>query len=160
MSVFVSSMRWLSLALLAVGLAGCGKQKKGPQLDLVPASGTVTLDGQPLADAVIAFAFQGTPPEGFYSSGATTDAQGHYELVSMGQKGTIPGNYKVTVSKQVNATGQPLKLEEGMDMEQLRASGGVKEMVPDKYTAIDTTDLTTSIENGKAEGYNFDLKSG
>lgn len=139
---------------------GCGSKavKKSANLDLVPVSGTITLDGKPLPEATLSFLYQGAPPEGFIGSGAVSDAQGHYEVSTLGQKGTVPGTYKVTVSKLVNATGLPIKPEEGMDMEQLRAAGGVKESVPPKYADGGSTDLTTTVEKGKPDGYNLELK--
>ena len=148
----------LALALLAT--VGCAKGKTKPKLDLVPAKGTITLDGQPLADADVAFVYDGVLPSGFFGAGARTDAQGHYELKSMNENGTLPGKYKVTVTKLINTGGTALKPEEGVDMEQLRQAGMLKETVPTKYTEPTTTDLTTTVESGKAEGYNFDLKSG
>lgn len=163
MSVSFLGRQWLALLFVgAVLLAGCSKssKKKGPQLDLVPVSGTITLDGKPLSEATVSFAFQGTPPEGFFGSGAGTDEQGHYELLTNGQKGAVPGSYSVTVSRQVNTSGVALKPEEGMDMEQLRQAGALKETVPPKYTDAVATDLTATVEKGKAEGYDFKLKSG
>jgi hypothetical protein len=165
MNLFFSNRtdhNWLVLFVGAVLLAGCSKSSKtnGPQLDLVPVSGTITLDGTPLSEATVSFAYQGTPPEGFYGSGAGTDAQGHYELQTMGKKGAVPGTYKVTVSRPLDASGMTINPEEGMDMEQLRQAGVLKETVPLKYTDATATELTTTIEKGKADGYDFTLKSG
>jgi hypothetical protein len=161
MRSFVRARLWRGTLLAIVAFVGCAKSgaPKGPKLNLVPVAGNVTLDGKPLADAQVSFYLQGTSPEGFYGSAAATDAQGHYELQTMGQKGTVIGSYKVIVSKQVSATGAPLKPEEGMDMEQLRAAGNVKETVPAKYTDPTVTELSATVEKSKAEGYNFDLKS-
>lgn len=151
---------WCALLALAVA-AGCSKSPKatGPVLDVTPAAGTVTLDGKPLADATLTFIFEGQPPGGYIGSGAGTDAEGHYQVNSAGQAGAVPGSYKVTVSKEVAADGKPIDPKEGMDLEQLRASGGVKETIPRKYTNPATTDLKVTIEKGKADGYNLELKS-
>ena len=138
---------------------GCGKGKKTPALDLVPVSGTVTLDGKPLADAVVGFAYQGILPQGFYGSGGHTDSQGRYEVQTGDQKGTVPGTYKVTVSRIVTANGVTPNPKEGMDLEQLKMNGQASETVPPKYTDPNTTELTATVEKGKADGYNFDLKS-
>ena len=157
----IANREWAAFfALSFLVSAGCAKGKTTPKPDLVPVKGPVTLDGQPLADADVSFAFDGTPPAGYYGSGARTDAQGHYELQCTGENGAVPGKYKVTVSHLVNNSGVPIKPEEGIDMEQLRQAGMAKETVPQKYTDAATTDLTTTVDKGKAEGYNFDLKSG
>lgn len=161
-------MRWtfirrqtFYLAAIALLLTGCGKKvKQDPKLDLVPASGTVTLGGKPLAEANVSLIYDGTPPVGFFGSGAVTDAQGRYEAQTMGKKGAVPGTYKVTVSKLVNSSGAAIKPEEGMDLEQLKAAGGVAESVPTKYTHQTTTDLKITVEAGKADGYNLELTGG
>jgi hypothetical protein len=41
-----------------------------------------------------------------------------------------------------------------------RESGQAKQTVPDKYNDPTTTELSATVEKGKADGYNFDLKSG
>lgn len=151
---------WFCLAALALMLCGCGKKRQEAKLDLVPVSGTVTLDGKPLAEANVTLIYEGTPPLGFIGSGAVTDAQGHYVAQTMGKQGAVAGSYQVTVSKLVNSSGAALKPEEGIDLEQLRTAGGVTESVPAKYTHQSTTDLKLTVEKGKADGYNVELKSG
>ena len=75
-------------------LAGCGKG--GPVL---PVNGVVTLDGNPVANATVRFyPDEGTDPT---SSGyAQTGTDGKFVITSgKGEKGLVPGKYKVTVSK-------------------------------------------------------------
>lgn len=160
----VSRMRsgvWLcAAAALAAVAGGCGKSKKGPTFDLTPVAGTVTLDGKPLADADVGFYLQGTAPEGYYGSGAKTDAEGKYVLKAGDALGAVPGQYKVTVSRLVGADGAAIAAEEdeeGMDAEQLKMGGDVKESMPAKYSDMEQTELTTTVEKGKADGYDFQL---
>jgi hypothetical protein len=76
-------------AFLGLFLAGCG-----PKYSTIPVKGTLTCDGQPVADVIVQFA----PAEGRASSG-TTQADGSFEMVyTMDQKGVEPGQHKVTVS--------------------------------------------------------------
>ncbi len=147
-------------AAVFVSLAGCDKGAAGPKLDLTPVAGAVTLDGKPLADADVGFYFQGPAPEGFYGSGARTDAEGKYVLLAGQQQGAVPGSYKVTVSRLTNASGGPVVIEEGMDLEQLKMQGQAKESLPPKYSELETTELTITVEKGKADGYDFPLKGG
>ena len=70
------SVGLVSCALLAVTLAGCPTGGREVP-DLVPVSGTVTLDGEPLAGASLMF--------GGVAYG-DTDASGRYELTYMGQE--------------------------------------------------------------------------
>lgn len=158
--MFSVKRRWLPCAAIGLALAaGCAKGSKERQFDLTPVSGTVTLDGKPLADADVGFAFQGVPPEGFFGSAARTDSQGRYELQTGAKKGAVAGSYRVTVSRIVAPSGVTLNPEEGLDLGQLSASGEVSQTVPVKYTNVGTTDLTTAVEKSKSDGYNFDLKT-
>jgi len=87
----------LVLALMLSLSLGCGGGST-----IVPVSGIVTLDGQPLANAAVTFQpkqVEGnmTPGTG---SGAKTDANGVYSLmvVGTGQKGAVVGPHVVEIS--------------------------------------------------------------
>ncbi|HJT32024.1 MAG TPA: hypothetical protein VJ783_08205 [Pirellulales bacterium] len=150
------------LLCATVGLAlatGCSKGSKERQFDLTPVSGVIMLDGKPLADAEVGFYYLGAAPEGFPGSTGRTDAQGKYELQTGTKKGTIAGQYRVTVSRLMAPGGVTLNPSEGLDMGQLAASGQVTQTVPARYTGINSTDLATTVETSKSDGYNFDLKS-
>lgn len=152
--------RWVLCATIGLVLAaGCSKGSKERQFDLTPVSGVITLDGKPLADADVGFAYLGVPPEGFAGSAGRTDAQGRYELQTGTKKGAVAGQYRVTVSRLAAPGGVTLNPAEGLDMGQLAASGQVTQTVPVKYTDINSTDLSTTVEKSKSDGYNFDLKS-
>lgn len=80
---------------LIVGCGGTG--------EVQPVSGTVTLDGQPLAGVMVRF----TPQTGEKrtTSLGKTDEQGHYELRYTSQlQGALIGTHMVQV---VNVDGQP-----------------------------------------------------
>lgn len=78
-------------------------------------SGTVTLDGEPLAGARVVFSSITPTVDGGYnrkirarSATATTDAQGHYELTYLDDiKGTVLGRNRVQISK-INEKGQEI----------------------------------------------------
>ena len=64
--------------------------------ELVPVSGTVTLGGRPLPDALVRFVPVGET-RGSVGSGRT-DAQGKYELYNnRAEPGTAVGEYRVTI---------------------------------------------------------------
>lgn len=126
--------------LLAVGLLipmiiGCAAKKdEGPARHAV--SGTVTLDGKPLAEGRISFdspedASQGIPP----TSGEIKD--GHY-LVS-----TTPGTKTVRISHRVQSGQDEITKEPIM-----------KESIPAKYNK--NSDLETTITDGENQA-DFDL---
>jgi len=85
-------MRIAGLLLVILTTVGCGGDA-----DLgkpVPISGTVILDGQPLADATVIFsALDGLPPE-YRSHTAKTDTSGKFKLSEV-----YPAEYQVTVDK-------------------------------------------------------------
>ncbi|MBI5758394.1 MAG: hypothetical protein HZA46_07745 [Planctomycetales bacterium] len=141
------------LLTCVVGNAGCSKGPAAPTFELVPASGTVTLDGKPLTDADVSLVFQSPPPAGFSGSGGRTDASGKFQVLTDNKPGTIVGKFKVMVSKQTMADGSPIKTDPttGLDMEQLKMQGQLKENVPEKYTVAETTDLTADVAKGGKE---------
>jgi len=101
-----------ALLLAAMALSGCGS--KGSNLPKpVLVTGTVTLDGKPLANATVYFRPEGDKM-GTGSTG-TTDANGKYELVtSFGNEtkpGAIPGKYRVWFSQMVGPDGQPVSVD-------------------------------------------------
>ena len=80
----------LLLALCLLSVHGCGSS--GPELATV--SGTIRLDGTPLAGAMVTF----TPEQGRPSYGGTDD-NGYYELAFNASKmGALPGNHTVKIS--------------------------------------------------------------
>ena len=94
-------MRWLglSLALCAMGItAGCGGSDEP---SLVPVSGTVTLDGKPLAGALVEF-IPLDPKQPQTAGGGTTDPAGKYTAMYRGSSGLSPGKYKVNVRKDAS----------------------------------------------------------
>ncbi|MEX1223311.1 MAG: carboxypeptidase-like regulatory domain-containing protein [Pirellulales bacterium] len=83
-------------------LAGCG----GDSFDVAPVSGTVTLDGQPLPEARVAF--EPIAPAGELLAGpgshGKTDAAGRYTLETLeGRRGAVIGRHRVTISTAVAA---------------------------------------------------------
>lgn len=145
------------IGLLCVALATAGCSSKSSKPELTPVAGTVTLDGKPLPDADITFFLQGQTVPGYTASMGKTDADGKYQLKFGGDAGAVPGNFKVTVSRIVNENGAALNPDEGMDLPQLEMQGLAKQSLPEKYWDLDKTELNTTVEKGKSEGYDFPL---
>jgi hypothetical protein len=83
--------RWRTVAATGVLLlAGCGGGK------LVATTGTVTLDGQPLAGATVQFLPE--TPAAEYGHALTTK-DGAFRVRTGPQDGVAPGSYRVTVTK-------------------------------------------------------------
>lgn len=71
-------------------MAGCGDGK-----NLVPVSGSLTVDGKPADGAVLLF-FPGNPDDPV--STGNSDASGTFKLRTDGEWGALPGQYVVAVS--------------------------------------------------------------
>lgn len=89
-----SALRSLTiLAFVAAASVGCGGAPSD-QPELASVSGTVTKDGQPLANAIVTF----TPEKGRQSTGET-DSSGYYSLMyTIDAEGAVPGKHAVVVS--------------------------------------------------------------
>ena len=139
-----SVIRGLSILMTVVVVFGCGK--KNPNLpDLVPVTGTVTLDGKPLDGATVYFTPVGDT-RGVDAFGKT-DSQGRYTLGSrkMG-KGTPIGQYKVTIGKTVMLDGSSAEGKAtDPDINPRR------EILPAKYSHPMATILRATIAEGGSE---------
>jgi len=132
--------------------AGCGgDSSKLPKL--APVTGTVTLDGQPLAGATVTLTSTATSPatglppaEGAPSFGVT-DEQGRFTLKYQGRiAGAIPGPCTISISKPQDFTdskGNPDPAGE--------------ETLPARYNT--NSKLTKTVVEGEPNEFNFDLTS-
>ena len=128
-----------SLLLLLVTLPACGP--RGPHM--VPVSGTVTMDGKPVAEAAVMFIpqFPGRPGVG------RTDAAGKFQLTTVkANDGVLAGKYKVTVTLQ-KVTGFVADkdgLSGGVAPEGIREEW----IVPQRYSNPETSGLTAEVREG------------
>ncbi|MHB8901481.1 MAG: carboxypeptidase-like regulatory domain-containing protein [Thermoguttaceae bacterium] len=133
----------IACCLIAVACVGCGKG--GPALGTV--SGTVTMDGKPLENALVTF----TPAAGGRGSTGTTDASGKYELAFIDGKGALVGGHKVTVTSLPKAVAavevssdSPEYANQGSSADY--DSAAVNETIPAKYNTQST--LTFEVKPG------------
>jgi hypothetical protein len=163
-------MKLCALSICTLGIflfTGCTGSES---VSTVPAGGTVTLDGQPLADADVTFHPVGEG-EGRRSASGKTDAQGKFKVgtyVDAGklQDGAVPGEYAVTVNKVAgstasmgpeammkamsNKTGAPKKSE---DSELTPDSA-----IPEKYTSPKSSGLKAVVKEGDANDFPLEVK--
>jgi hypothetical protein len=143
-------MRLLFCWCLLLFLVGCGG-KGGPEL---PVSGIVTLDGQPVANAMVRFMpDKDTDPS---STGfGQTGSDGKFVITGgQGKKGLVAGRYKVTVNK---AAQIDLKSDEGAGA----VVGGpeTKDELPAIYSSPAQTILSYSVTgDGKPIEIQLDSK--
>jgi len=143
----------LCLCLLLF-LPGCGNR-----IPVTPVTGTITLKGEPVENAVVTFIPDA--PSGTVAT-ATTDKEGQYVLQTfIGNKtafGAFPGSYKVTVVKRVQTDFPDLeqRLEnlspEEQDALAVQVSATLRGrapnfeyIVPQKYGSQITSGLTAEV---------------
>lgn len=162
----------MSLCMTVVSLAGCGAK-----FPLVPVSGTVRMDGEPLAGAFVVF----SPVEPAAGSPriatGMTDARGRFSLRTNYEprwtgNGAVPGTHRVTLAKTVSAADLPpavyaKRLAE--HRKHMRSMGirpspddnvdqfGV-ELVPTKYLSTTTTPLAVEIKANGTNEFTFELE--
>jgi hypothetical protein len=119
--------------LLPFSLLGCG----GP----VDVEGNVTLNGKPLAGAMVVF----IPEGGGAEAGAFTDEDGNFRLNGTKTEGTLPGEYRVIVSKKEWPPGVTPPDPAKMTFASVKSK---RETVPGQYTVQDKTPLRVIVPRG------------
>lgn len=125
---------------LTLTVGGCGKELDPNEALLKPVSGTVTLDGQPLARAKISFIPTGDT-KGQGGEGVTGE-NGTYKLTTYrGGTGAVPGNYKVIISKRLMPDGSEVPLDDKTPPIESPA----REILPPTYSNQQTSKLTATV---------------
>jgi hypothetical protein len=133
----------LTFGLLAP-LCGCGNDDGLPRQET---SGTVKLDGQPLASGTIQF--QPTAnSQGPVVSGGAVITGGQYRMAR--ETGLVPGTYKVLIVSHVEAQKADQAAPPGA---QTRPP---PELIPARYNSA--TELVAEIKKAESNIFNFDLK--
>lgn len=129
--------RLAAFAAVAFGfclLPGCSSKPSGLP-DLAPVSGTILMNGEPLASVSVVF-----ESESGHSAFGSTDAMGKYELVAAGnQRGAIIGPNKVRINSQLDAPPDPRW----------------KDPIPARYNTA--TELTADVASGR-NTFDFSLE--
>jgi hypothetical protein len=125
-------MRAALVAIFCTALLGCGS-------DLASVTGTVTLDGKPLACNEKKCGTVQFSPEGGHGRAASgaLDENGKYHLSSGSQAGVLPGKYSVSIWAQEII---PNKIPGG-------APGG-RLVTPEKYGDIKKSGFTADVVRG------------
>ena len=132
----------LGLALL-IG-AGCGGNSP------VPVRGTVTLDGNPVAGAVVLFIPEGA---GGRQASGQTGPDGNFQLTTSAQNdGALRGKYKVVVQYTEGATAPPASNAKeamlGQEKAQQAKKAPPKYVIPDRYSDPGKTELRQEVPTG------------
>lgn len=140
----------LSLLLLSTGCGGGGQS--GPPMGEV--TGTITYQGQPVAQANVVFVSQNT---GTAPAAAVTDSAGRYRLSVSGEMtGAITGSYQVSIALRAPYDGPiPAGMSIAYAKENFQNQG--RPLIPEKYFATSTSGLTANVQPG-SNAINFDLQ--
>jgi hypothetical protein len=136
----------IALVCLLGFLVGCGggggDRWSQDRPATVPAGGTVLYNQKPVEGASVTFIPQG------HDHGAVgrTDASGRFQLQTFAPNdGAVPGEFKVTVRKvEVAGAGE----EDAPEFDEDTRKGEEQFLVPEKYAAAESTDLTVTIPDG------------
>ena len=134
----------LGIGVLLLSFAvGCGGGRDSSMPDLVPVSGTVTLDGKPLSGAMVTFLPVGaTRGRSCYG---VTGADGRYELMeSEKNKGAPVGEFTVLCNKWVMPDGSDLP----KDSQVSAMESGARELLPPQYSEDGTSQLKATVPAG------------
>lgn len=130
--------------------AGCSRPVDRPAT--FPVSGTVTLDGRPLAAALVTFQADGAR----YWAEGKTDAAGGYALMTFAPAdGAVPGSYQVAITKYEDAASVPEQVRERPDYIP-------RNLLPARYATAKSSGFTATVEprtGADANTFDFPLKS-
>jgi hypothetical protein len=140
-----SSATRLTVVFVAACLVSCSRPS-GP--DTYPATGTVTLEGTAVEDAVVVFYPRNVETDSMQAAQANTDTEGRFELSTHVERdvykdGIRPGDYDVTVTK----------LEVVHDMRRRP-----KHLLPRKYSSPRTSKLSATVQPSSDNDFTFALE--
>jgi len=126
-------------ACLMLVANGCGGSKPAT----APVSGTVLLDGKPVADAAVLF----EPAEGGVPARGSTDSTGQFSLSTFTRgDGAVPGRHRVAISKMIM---EGIKADDfGLEDSSAAPASQPKSGVPRRYADPATSGLEATVEPG------------
>jgi hypothetical protein len=151
--------RGLAIAICSVALITTGGCNSGPPTGDV--SGTVTMDGQPVTNAIVTF----VPQNGGQNAIGKTDDSGKYELYRRGDRGALLGPHTVVITTVQEPSGPVEEISSDSDEYLKQATGGnrsdydraiVKEPIPARYNKQST--LNAEVVKGQ-NTFDFALTS-
>ncbi len=132
--------RIILLTVFAAVVGGCGDDRP----DTLPAGGTITYNGQPVAEARVMFLVEGGRP-----ASGMTDSEGRFELTTFEPgDGALPGEHKVTVSKK-ETVADPNQPD--------NPYAPMRDLLPAPYGTPAKSELSAKVEAGSKNDFTFEL---
>lgn len=138
------------LCLFLLFQVGCSSKEKSSKL--VPAKGSVTLDGESLFRAKIEFEPIGSAEAIRYWG--FSDEQGNFEIQSTRGKGAPAGEYKVTITKRVAPDGSEFPANSKVPPTDFNS----RQVLPARYSDRTQTELRATIPKDGTSSLKFTLK--
>lgn len=149
-----SRWSWFGGLVSLVILTGCSSGDAERPMR-VPVTGKVIYQGKPVEGAHVTFVPQG---QGLNSAFGTTDAAGVFKLSTFEvDDGAQPGAYAVTISKMVIEGGQKPG-SEPLNTGTPPPPPKTMDLLPAKYKAAATSNLSATVVEGKANEFPFELE--
>jgi len=148
------------LVIVGFVLTGCSNSSRPPTYRV---TGTVTMQGKPVAGAAVIFVPTGIDGE---AASAITDSDGKYALTTWrAGDGARPGEYRVKISKQELAAVDPSKMVKNLSIEEeqriyvenKKPPPPAKSLVPSKYQDESSSGLSHTVPNGSST-FDIELK--
>ncbi|MDO5552493.1 MAG: carboxypeptidase-like regulatory domain-containing protein [Planctomycetia bacterium] len=133
---FFRTLLCLLTILLVTAAIGCKKARV-----YVPVTGTLTLDGKPIAGATVSFL--PVAPDGTAAAGRT-DASGTFSLSSGPDAGCVVGDYQVSCTKVETKNVPDPKAAGIINMKTV----ATKNELPPKYADASVSGLTVTVKKG------------
>ena len=126
--------------LLMLTAAGCSAKSNKSLVE-----GAVKLDGQPIAKGTIQF----FPVDGVGQTAGASIVDGHYQIQSS------PGKMRVVISAP-----KVVSQRKAYDTPDSPTIDQVQEQLPERYSSMTKSELTTTVEEGKTKQADFELTGG
>ena len=135
-------------------------------VDLASASGIVTLDGIPVADArVMFYPINGGPR----NSNGTTNEKGEFKVSTFGvHDGALVGRHAITVTKVDTSAQAKVDPKEGymgkgydamMSPEAMKKNSKPKQILPTKYSTKESSGIEVDVVKGQNNNFPLNLES-
>jgi len=141
---------WLYVSLAAPGLAVSGCSGITDAVPRQAVTGTVTLDGRPMASGTIVFTPAGAHSALVPISAFDTIKNGRFSI-SRG-KGLVPAKYLIAIY-----SGKKVKVPHGPEMSDEEAQAQAKDLIPAKYNT--STELEVEIKRAGIKELKIDIDS-
>lgn len=135
--------------------SGCGRDPNIP--DLARATGVVTFNGEPLANATVQFAST-TSEKGYQPGIGSTNDAGEFRIRTYNRDGAVVGQHKVVVIRPDETsffidpqTNKPVpKMDPRWKLP--------KSLIPVKYTHLEKSGLTADVKSRARNEFVFELQ--